>query len=128
MTVYYKYMYSIFLAVGPLIVLIVLNSFIILVTVYQSKRRKVIELRCVQTDYDKNVLPYNNLNQKVHVEHLKSQLISNSKLTPNTNNDNLQRQSINDKNERILLPISTAETNVSSSDDNIALVSFFKFF
>lgn len=35
-------MYSIFLAVGPLIVLIVLNSCIILVTVYVSKKRSVI--------------------------------------------------------------------------------------
>lgn len=28
-TVYYKYMYAVFLAVGPLIILVVLNTFII---------------------------------------------------------------------------------------------------
>jgi len=37
MLIYYKYMYSIFLAVGPLFVLIVLNSCIILTSMVLKK-------------------------------------------------------------------------------------------
>lgn len=39
MTLYYKYMYSIFLAVGPLFVLIVLNSCIIVFTMLKSDNK-----------------------------------------------------------------------------------------
>lgn len=130
MTIYYKYMYSIFLAVGPLIILIVLNSFIILVTVYQSKRRKVIELRCAQGHYDKNSIPYHNSNQKIHVEQSKSKLISNSEYTNNAN-DNAQTQLINVENVPTNLTttaIPIVESSGSSSEDNIALVSLSNIF
>lgn len=115
-------MYSIFLAVGPLIVLIVLNSLIILVTVYQSKRRKLIESHCIQTNHDKNGISYNNnINTKMHIEN--SKLISNLKFNNNVNIDNSQVQQ-STKNKTALIQTFTNDTIASSSDDNTALVSF----
>uniref|UniRef100_A0A914VT31 G-protein coupled receptors family 1 profile domain-containing protein n=1 Tax=Plectus sambesii TaxID=2011161 RepID=A0A914VT31_9BILA len=38
LVIYYKYMYTIFLAVGPLILLIILNSFIIIATILLKRR------------------------------------------------------------------------------------------
>jgi len=47
MLIYYKYMYAIFLAVGPLIVLIVLNIIVIIATVFCKKGNSADNLALV---------------------------------------------------------------------------------
>uniref|UniRef100_A0A915PBW4 G-protein coupled receptors family 1 profile domain-containing protein n=1 Tax=Meloidogyne floridensis TaxID=298350 RepID=A0A915PBW4_9BILA len=49
MLIYYKYMYAIFLAVGPLIVLIVLNIIVIIATVFCKKGNSADNLALVNT-------------------------------------------------------------------------------
>ena len=47
MLIYYKYMYAIFLAVGPLLVLIALNIIVIIVTVFCKKGNSADNLALV---------------------------------------------------------------------------------